>query len=365
MKTKKTFFSLVFVSLVLAFTACEKVEDLGGPKLVGTPDPVKLFVLSEGSWNGNNSGLAFFDFTSNPKIMKADLFVSANNRSLGELANDMGVYGSKLYVVVNGSSTVEVVDVKTGKSLAQISMLDEKEERQPRYVDFYNGKAYVCSFDGTVAKIDTTSLEIDAFVNCGANPDGICVANGKLYVSNSGGLNYMDGYDNTVSVVDLSTFTEIKKITVDVNPGKLMADGEGDVYVVTMGNYGDVPSKFHRISAETDELVESFEDIQVADFSIHDDKAYIYNYDNTIQVFDCKTEQIVSANFITDGTVIQSGYGIDINRSNGDLYITDAKNYTVLGDVICFDKDGKLKFKIEEVGLNPNKVVFVRNDNFN
>ena len=362
MKTKKTFFSLVFVSLVLAFTACEP-EDINSGK---NPDPIPeataLFVLSEGSWNGNNSSLA--NYSLSDAKLNTDFFTTANNRSLGELANDMGVYGSKLYVVVNGSSTVEVVDVKTGKSLAQIAMLDEKEvSRQPRFIDFYNGKAYVCSFDGTVAKIDTAALEIDDFVTCGANPDGLCIINGKLYVSNSGGLNFPD-YDNTVSVVDLNTFREIKQIKVDVNPGKLMADSEGDVYVYTRGNYdfdnpeNYIPSRFHRISSETDELVESFEDIQVADFSIHDDKAYIYNYDNTIQVFDCKTEQIVSENFISDDTVIQSGYGIDINRSNGDVYITDAKNYTVLGDVICFDKDGKLKFKIEEVGLNPKKVVF-------
>ncbi|HQB28464.1 MAG TPA: YncE family protein [Paludibacter sp.] len=357
MKTKKYFFSLVLVSLALVFTACEP-EDIDSEK---KPDPIPeataLFVLSEGSWNGNNSTLA--NYTLSDATLVKDFFFSANNRALGELANDMGVYGSKLYVVVNGSATVEVVNVKTGVSLAQIAMVDENRvSRQPRRIDFYKGKAYVCSYDGTVAKIDTASLKIEGYVTCGTNPDGLCVANGKLYVSNSGGLNYADGYDNTVSVVDLESFTEIKKITVDVNPGKLMTDSEGDVYVATMGNYGDIPSKLHRISSATDELIESFNDVRVGKFSIHDDKAYIYNYDNTFKVFDCKTERIVSENFITDGTVIQAGYGIDINRSNGDVYVTDAKNYTVLGDVLCFDKEGKLKFKIEEVGLNPNKVVF-------
>jgi DNA-binding beta-propeller fold protein YncE len=75
-----------------------------------------------------------------------------------------------MYVVVNVSSQIEVLDVKSGKSLAQIAMKNEKGiAREPRYVEFHAGKAYVCSFDGTVAKIDTSTLKIEAFVQCGKN----------------------------------------------------------------------------------------------------------------------------------------------------------------------------------------------------
>ena len=77
-----------------------------------------------------------------------------------------------------------------------------------------------------------------------------------------------------------------------------------------------------------------------------------------VKVFDCKTEKIISENFITDGTELSTPYGVDINPANGDVYLTDAKSYTVWGDVLCFDRHGKLKFKINEIGLNPNKVVF-------
>ena len=48
------------------------------------------------------------------------------------------------------------------------------------------------------------------------------------------------GYDKTVSVVDLSTFTEIKKLDVVLNPTRIQADEQGNVYVVSMGNYADM-----------------------------------------------------------------------------------------------------------------------------
>ena len=62
--------------------------------------------------------------------------------------------------------------------------------REPRYIAFHKEKAYVCSYDGTVARIDTASLAIDAMTTVGRNPDGICVQDDKLYVSNSGGLDH-------------------------------------------------------------------------------------------------------------------------------------------------------------------------------
>jgi len=360
-RVRERWFVLGWGLFFLLFS-CDDMEDkLKSINNAESNEPTQLYILSEGLFNWNNSTLAFYDLTA--KKLIPDFFLTINKRGLGDTANDMALYGSKLYTVVNQSSNIEVIDGKTGKSLKQIPLFkDNGDGRQPRYIEFYKGKAYVCSFDGTVAKIDTASLKTEAFVQCGKNPDGICIANNKIYVSNSGGLSFPD-YDNTVSVIDIATFTEIKKITVGVNPGKILADSERDVYVVSRGNYGSNPYKFQRINTATDALMETYNDIQALNFTIHNDTAYIYNYDfvtkkSDVKVFDCKTEMIISDHFITDGTIINTPFGIDVNPANGDVYLTDAKSYTVMGDVLCFDKKGKLKFSINEIGLNPKKVVF-------
>ena len=85
----------------------------------------------------------------------------------------------------------------------------------------------------------------------GKNPEGLVVQNGKLYVTNSGGLDYPN-YDTTVSVIDLATFSEIKKILVGVNPGGIATDSQGDVYVVARGNHGDILPQLVRINSVTD-----------------------------------------------------------------------------------------------------------------
>ena len=229
MKRKLIYIFSCWLSSIILFVACDDMEDkpftsgiIGDPTETGTAE---LYVLCEGLFNQNNSSLARFSFGN--QQMVRDYFKAVNRRGLGDTANDMAIYGSKIYVIVNISSTVEVIDFRTGSSLKQIQMLAENgSSRQPRYIAFHKKKAYVCSYDGTVARIDTTSLSIEAITSVGRNPDGICVQNEKLYISNSGGLDYSSGLgvDNTVSVVDIATFKESSKLTVGPNPGKIVAN---------------------------------------------------------------------------------------------------------------------------------------------
>jgi len=349
--------------LALLFASCSGDE----PVLPGTdeiPAPpagtAALYVLNEGLFNMNNCTLTHCDFEK--KQLDQNYFYTVNRRHLGDTGNDMKQYGSKIYCVVCVSSQVEVIDVKSGKSLAQIPMFNNGVPRQPRCVAFWEGKAYVASFDGTVARIDTATLSVEAHTVVGRNPDGICAVNGKLYVSNSGGLD-APNYDNTVSVVDIATFTEVKKITVAANPFTIAADSYGDVYVSTRGNYGSNSYKLHRINSATDELVQTL-DIEALNFCISGDYAYLYHYSYAqgsawVKALNVKTEQVERSSFITDNTQLLSPFGIAVDERNGCVYITAAgSDFTTNGEVLCFSPEGKLQFRLR-AGLNPRNVVII------
>lgn len=354
------------INLLLLFS-CDDLHDADAPSGNGSISPetgtAEMYVLNEGLFNLNNSTLARYSFRDGQ--LTPDYFRQINRRGLGDTANDMAVYGSKLYIVVNASSQIEVVDLHTGTSVKQISMLAENgSSRQPRYIAFDTGKAYVCSFDGTVARIDTVSLAIDGLTKAGRNPDGICAQNGKLYVSNSGGLDWEStSVDRTVSVIDLASFTEIKKIDVGPNPGRIRAAENGNVYVVTRGEdveKGDY--HFVQINSRTDEVTRIYDE-KALNFAINDNLAYLchFNYqtqESSVKVFNLQTGQTERENFITDGTEIQMPYSITVNPYNGNVYITDAYDYKVKGDVLCFSPQGQLQFRIANVGLNPNTIVF-------
>ena len=368
-KRKLTYIFRLCLPLLLLLNACDDMEDkpFTSSDITGDPtetDTAELYALCEGLFNQNNSSLMRFSF--NNQRMVRNYFKTINHRGLGDTANDLAIYGSKIYIVANVSSTIEIVDFQTGNSLKQIQMLTENgNPREPRYIAFHKEKAYVCSYDGTVARIDTASLAIDAMTTVGRNPDGICVQDDKLYVSNSGGLDHASGLgvDNTVSVVDIATFKETDKIIVGPNPGKIIADTkEKVVYVATRGE--DVEAgdyNFAKIDCRTKVVTHYNERVQ--NFAIDGEIAYLYNYNYStqtasIKTFNLKTGETVRENFITDGTNISTPYGINVNPYSGNIYITDAYDYTVYGDLLCFNQQGQLLFRLNNIGLNPNTIVF-------
>ena len=314
-----------------------------------------MYILNEGLFQQNNSTLSYYNFKEG--TFTANIFLDVNHRGLGDVGNDLQQYGSKLYIVVNNSNIVEVVDANTVQSLKTINL----PQKQPRYIAFLDGKAYISCFDGDVVRVDTASLEVEATVHTGLNPDGICACNGKLYVSNSGGLNAPD-YGNTVSVIDPASFTVIKDITVGINPTRIKSWLDRYVYVVSNGNYNDLNFNFQKIDAQSDNVVKTY-NMEVVNFDIYQNSAYIYTYNYSsmtsawIKVLDLETDEVIKDQFISDGTQLKTPYGIKVNPLNGDVYITDAGTFTTNGDVYCFDQNGKKKFSFE-AGLNPSAMTF-------
>lgn len=352
---------IVILMQVVLLASCNDMYDV--PRPGGVPDSTavcRIAVLCEGLFNMNNSTLSHYNPRSGEIEYRA--FRKANGRGLGDTANDMKLHDGRLYVVVNVSSQLEIIDTATMVSVKQIPFFDEQGvARQPRYIAFDEGNAYVSCFDGYVARIDLSTAEVTGWVRCGRNPDNIVVANGKLYVSNSGGLDNPN-YDTTVSVVDLVSFTEIKRIEVGANPGSIAADSEGDVYVVTRGDYGDTDYALHKIDTEIDERIETFEGLHPLNMTIADDIAYMYSYDfasgeQWIKTFDCLTDRVVCDNFVTDGTQMQTPFGITVHQATGDVYVCEAYDFVLWGDVLCFDSRGRLRYRVNEIGLNPNAVV--------
>ncbi|MDR1345446.1 MAG: YncE family protein [Bacteroidales bacterium] len=351
-KTKQLMTWGSWLLLALLFFGCKPPE-----KTTETAVTHGIFVLNEGNWHLNNSTITYYNLETGEVI--EDIFEATNHRKLGDTGNDLQQYGRKLYCVVNESEIIEVMDLKC-KSLKQISLTG----KQPRKIAFHGGKAYVCCFDGDVVQIDTLTLTIGAMRQAGRNPEGLCVANNKLYVANSGGLDFPN-YDNTVSVFNLATFSLTKTITVALNPSIIKSDPvSGYVYLVSKGNYDNIPAVLQKIDSQTDNVVQTYSQ-SVYNFALDGNTAYVNHvvYENGspkslgIKVLNLQTGDMSANPFITDNTTLQQPYGIHI--VNGNIFITDAFSYTVNGDVYGFDKTGRKRYKFE-AGISPSVVLEVK-----
>ncbi len=246
MDFKRSFRALTLLVMgAVSFTACEdEDEDLGKAKSNNV-----AYVLNEGSFHGNNASLSSIDFTDSTNYYFQ--FAAANGRGLGDTGQDAIRYGEKIYIAVYGSNTIEVVDGSSLKSIKTIQT-EAGKPGSPRSLAADKGKVYVSLYDGYVAKIDTAKLAIEDSVYVGPNPEEITIANGNLYVAVSDGMNYAANYENGkyVAKVNLDSFKVASKIDVIINPTKITSDKDGNVFVISMGDYATVMSTVQMINKD-------------------------------------------------------------------------------------------------------------------
>lgn len=336
-----------------------------------------FYVLNEGNMGSNKCTLDYFDYLSG--TYARNIYAERNPnviKELGDVGNDIGIYGSRMYVVVNCSHKVEVLDARTGVRIGQVDVPN------CRYVRFYGGKAYVSSYvgpvmidpdapKGAVYEVDTASLQVTRKVTVGYQPEQMEVVDSYMYVANSGGYR-APLYDNTVSVIDMYDFRHVRKIPVGINLNCLKADKYKKLWVTGRGDHAERHSKLYVLqkkSGDKEMSVTDTIDIACSNMAIHGDSLYYYatewsNYTQTnvisYGIIDVRTKKVVSNNFITDGTEknITIPYGIAVHPETGDIFVTDAKNYVSSGTLYCFGRDGKKKWSVR-TGDIPACIVFL------
>lgn len=355
MNVKSLFWALSALAIVL-FVSCEKRPQ---PQPEIPTETVGVYVLNNGNWGSNDASLTVYDPTT--KVVTSGVFQGRNGKKLGDLAQDIFVYGGKMYIAVYNSSMIFVTDHK-GTIIKEI----KTEGKSPRHFTGYDGKVYVSFYEGEVGKIDTTALTVGSTVKVGDNPEELKVANGKLYVANSGGMNYPN-YGKTVSVVNLTSFSVIKEIEVVDNPCYMEVNSKGDIYLISSGNYADIQAALQKIDTQSD-VATPINGVQASFMSMGpDDKLYIIssiydeNYNPTFDFYTYNTlSEAKNGNFIKDGTQVPNPYSITVDPVSGAIYI-GSSDYVSNGDMYIFTKEGTFYDKFDTGGLNPITVAFVTN----
>lgn len=373
-----------FLTLLLVATSCRE-DELVVPTeydIIGDEAPDSdirgLYLVNEGNMGSNKCTLDYYDYRTG---LYSRNFYSEKNpnviKELGDVGNDIGIYGSKLYVVVNCSHKIEVLDARSGVRIGQVDIPN------CRYVRFHRGKAYVSAYvgpvlidpsapKGAVFEVDTAALAVTRKVTVGYQPEEMEIVDDYMYVANSGGYRAPD-YDNTVSVIQMIDFKQVQQIPVGINLHRLKKDRYNKLWVTSRGDYMTRPSRLYvmdRKPGYNTMVVTDTIRVACSNMAIHGDSLYYYatewnNYtaSNTISygIIDVRTKQVVSTNFITDGTdkEITIPYGIAIHPETGDIFVTDAKNYVSSGTLYCFTRDGRKKWSVR-TGDIPAHITFLR-----
>lgn len=352
----KKYFNILFIGLlVVALWSCEK-EEAQNDTPVHHP---KALVLNEGNMGSNNASLSAIDIDNG--VIDNGWFQNANNRKLGDQAQDILVYGSKVYVTVTESNTLEVIDPATGAA-TQKSMGTLK----PRNIAAHDGKLYItCYNPPCVVCIDTATLSIQSTcLLSDYRPEGIAIAQDKAFVAGAYHKNNYNLLDNRVYVINLSTFDTLPSIVAGSNNNRI-EKFDNNTILVSHGN-GTSASPNGSFIVNTVTMAVTTVDCGFTKMAAYNGK--IYGFDApyggaptfTVVNADGTTEDFPFQPALEGLEQSENPYGIQINPANGDIYITTDGAYRVPGDVHCFRPDGTLRWKLE-AGMFPSKVVFLTN----
>ena len=315
------------------------------------------YILCQGNWGAQIDGsLDCINLQKN--TIANSIFSSANNRSLGNTPQTGVAYGSKIYMGVYGSNTIEIIDRYTYKSVKQIS-LNDNEGQNPRHILGHNGKLYISMYNGYVSRLDTTTLSIDANVKVGPNPEVMAVMGNALYVPNSDGMNYPN-YGKTASKVDLASFTVTDTFEVPLNPYTFASDGSS-LFILSRGNYADIPAAVYKFNADN-----SYSKVAEATMMTYaDGKLYLINSPFGAPKVKYTVYDIASAStadMLADEGV-DSPIAIGVNPQTGHIvitsYVMDGTNigWGMPGYAALYGKDGK-RIQQFTTGIEPACIFF-------
>ena len=345
-------------------------------------ETIGMYVLNEGNMGSNKCTLDYLDLSDTIIHYQRNIYAERNPgevKELGDVGNDIQIYGSRLWLVINCSNKVEVCRASDAVKIGKINIPN------CRYVTFDGGYAYVSSYVGPVAvgsnaprgmvyKVDTLTLQKVDSVVVGYQPEEMAVYRGKLYVANSGGYNVPD-YDNTVSVVDLASMRVERQIEVAVNLHRLRLDRHGQLWVTSRGDYNNQLSNLYCLSpdAQGQMVLTGRMDAQVSDLCIVGDSLYFYGVgynektkENTRSygIIDVRRHQLVSTS-LSDSQELQKmrmPYGIIVHPVNRDFYLMDAKNYVSSGELLHFLPDGTFDWKVRTGDIPAHAAFLVKTE---
>ena len=386
---------LLYIWPLLMLTACRNdvmvvpMEDVNtGGKAVKS-EIVGMYLLNEGNMGSNKSTLDYLDLSASDSTVHylRNIYSERNPSavmSLGDVGNDCQIYGSRLWLVINCSNKVEVARAEDAVRIGKVDIPN------CRYVAFKDGYAYVSSYVGSVYgvksqetgvnrsplgsiyKVDTLTLQKTDSCAVGYQPEEVAIIGDQLFVANSGGYQGMtgQGYESTVSVVDLKTMQETDRIEVAPNLHRLRADRYGQLWVTARGNYMDESSTIYWLvkDAKGRMTVGGHLNQSVSDLCIVGDSLYFYGSQwsevtmkNTVTygIINVRTHEIVSTSLSGAPEIgkIRMPYGIIVNPIHRDFYLMDAKNYVSSGELLHFLPDGTFDWKVK-TGDIPAHAVF-------
>lgn len=324
-------------------------------------------ILCEGLKGHDNSSISYYDHSSG--IIQNYFYQDINpGFKIGDTANDMVNIGDTVLIAVTGSKTIEMFESTTGHQLGRVVFQGNKS---PRHIAVVNDSVVAVThlYSNQISFVNIRNKKVLQDVSVGPNPEGIAYKEPYIYVCNSGlgalnktaekagTLSVIDKYGNYITdiycgpnVQDVIISSTLNRAYVSYN-NTYLPDSLGGIVEINLNNL-EISNKWQLFAFEP---------------YLDDQNNRLYFIEQTppgleennwrgVSYLDINTGQI--NRLIENTSNSEFWYSVNVNNKRGEIWIANAKNYVIEGEVIIYDAENLQEISSLKVGLNPNTIVF-------
>jgi len=343
MNTFKSTTKILIAIAIILFSNCKnKNDDTHGISVYS------MVILNEGGYLHGNAEITLYNSTT--KTSTQDVFITKNIRPLGDVGQSIYRYNNRYYIALNNSNKIEVTDME----INSVQVFENIE--QPRYMAFYENKAYISSWanNGQIYVLDAVLGTVITTIATDSGPEKMLLHNNTLYVANGGGL----GYANTVSVINILTDQLEKNITVGDNPKEIVLQDNNHIWVLNAGKYSadwtEITGKgLMLVNTVTGEIEKTFDipsnSSELNSLLIKDGILY-FNHSGVYKM------SINSATLPAEPLINQYYNGIQFDDNKTNLYGFTG-NWSTSGNVVVIDIQTDNVIETIKAGVAPRSII--------
>ncbi|MCT4582340.1 MAG: hypothetical protein N4A35_13080 [Flavobacteriales bacterium] len=346
----RTLSILLIIGLLLG--ACRKKE-VGPQRIDGTAyhkeAGSKVVIGCEGNFGWGNASMSVYN--AETKVNVNQVFSTQNSLPLGDVFQSSTLFNGDLFVVVNNSNKIEVVDTTNFLSKGTITGLTS-----PRYfLGVSPSKAYVSDlYANAITIVNPTTFQVTESIPVSAWTEQLVLLDQTAYVTQKG--------SNQVLLIDVTTDAIIDSITVGREPNSLVLDTFDNLWVLCSGGVNEAIPSLVQINTATNTVMKElfFSSITESPNNLQIDTSGT----QLIYLNSAIYQQSISSNTMNQTPVLNAGnivyYGLGVNPYNNEIYLSDAKDYVQAGTVYRYSPTLELIDHFN-TGIIPQDFTFLEN----
>lgn len=311
----------------------------GGSGFVTAPNG--LVIVNEGNFQYGNATLSYYD--PDTRTVSHELFYRVNGMRLGDVAQSMTAHKGLGWIVVNNSHVIFAVDLTTLREKGRIINLTS-----PRYIHFVSDtKAYVTQlWDNNIYIVNPLTYSVTGFITI----DGMNQQSGSTeQMVQIGKYLYVScwSYQRNVLKIDTETDEIVARLDVGMQPRALVKDFRGRLWTITDGGYKGSPTGWEQpslvcIDPSEMKILSRFlfpENSTPRQLITDSTGSKLYFINDDLYEMDADASMLPSTPLVSSqGRLF---YSMTIDPTRGDIYVSDAIDYTQQGVIFRYTPAGK------------------------